>query len=385
MAVMALRDFLRRGQRWLPFPYVQGNRVQILNDGGAYFSALLEAIYSAKKSILLETYILVADRTGWRIAEALSAQAQRGVEVVVCYDGYGSFTLDSRLVKQLRDAGAKTLVFRPVSITKGVWPWSKRNHRKSLIVDSRIGIVGGQNISDDYAAPEDGGKGWRDTGVRVEGPAVAQLESMFRSMWMRYGGLPITSMPEVIEPFPEGHQVRFLGNFARRDRAFIRRQYLLAILGAEKSIRICNAYFVPDRVLRRALIRAARRGVNVEILIGAATDVFWVLHVSRGLYAKFLRHGIRVYEWHDRVLHAKTAVIDGVFATIGSSNFDNLSFYTNLEVNATIMGERIGRLMDIQFESDVSKSTAIHLDLWKRRPLLQRVAERFFSLFRRLV
>lgn len=380
-----LSDLFRRPHRRVPFPYVGGNQVHLLIDGGAFFGAVLEAIAAAQRSVLVETYILASDKTGWRVSEALAAAARRGAEVALCYDGYGSFAVDYRMIKSLRDAGVRTLVFRPVSITKGVWPWTKRNHRKSVIVDSRIGIVGGQNIGNDYAALEDGGKDWRDTAVRVEGPAVAQLESMFRATWSRYGGAPLASAAEIAPAHPDGHDVRFLGNFARRDRAFIRRQYLLAILAAQRTIRICNAYFVPDRVLRRALIRAARRGVQVELLIGAATDVFAVLHVSRGLYERFFLHGIRIYEWHDRILHAKTAVIDGVWSTIGSSNFDNLSFFTNLEVNAVILDERVGQAMDEQFDRDIARSRAINMDLWRRRPLIQRIAEWFFGLFRRFV
>jgi cardiolipin synthase len=382
---MALRALLRRGQRWLPVPYVGGNRVSLLVDGGAYFSALLHSISEARRSVFVETYIYVADKTGWRVAEALVERARAGVEVALIYDGYGSLTLDSKLVRYLRDGGVKTLVFRPISLLKGIWPWSKRNHRKSAIIDGRTGIVGGQNISDNYASIADGGHDWRDTGVRIEGPAVTQLEAMFRAMWSRFGGVPLASIPETTPPYPEGHDARFLGNFARRDRAFIRRQYMLAILQAERSIRIANAYFVPDRVLLRALIRAAKRGVKVELLIGAATDVVAVLHISRSLYAKFLKHGIAVYEWHDRVLHAKTAVIDGVWSTIGSSNLDTLSLFGNFEVNAVILGERVGRALEDQFDVDIARSRPILPDVWRRRPLIQRAAEWFFGLFRRLV
>jgi cardiolipin synthase len=211
-----------------------------------------------------------------------------------------------------------------------------------------------------------------------------QLEAMFRRLWATYRGAQLTTSSHTPEPYPEGHQVRFLGNFARRDRAFIRKAYIMSILGAEKTIRICNAYFVPDRVLTRALIRAARRGVRVEIIIGAATDITAVLHMSRGLYSRLLLNGIKVFEWHDRILHAKTAVIDGVWSTIGSSNLDNLSSFRNLEVNATILGERMGGALDDQFEIDRARSTAILPELWARRPWVQRIVEWFFGHFRGL-
>jgi cardiolipin synthase len=381
---LALRDFFRRFQRALPLPFVAGNRVALLVDGGAFFKAVDEAIASAQRTVFVETYILRADKTGWRVANALADRARAGVECALVYDAYGSLGLDSALIDFLREAGVKTLDYRPISPFRGIWPWRKRIHRKSVIVDARIGIVGGQNICDDYAAVEDGGKGWRDTSVRVEGPAVVQLEAMFRRLWAESRGQELTTSSHTPEAYAEGHQVRFLGNFARRDRAFIRKAYILAILGAERRIRICNAYFVPDRVLTRALIRAARRGVRVEIIIGAATDVTAVLHMSRGLYSRLLLNGIKVYEWHDRILHAKTAVIDGEWSTIGSSNLDNLSSFRNLEVNATILGERIGGALDDQFEIDRARSTAILPELWARRPWVQRIIEWFFGHFRGL-
>lgn len=381
---MAIRDFLRRFQRALPLPFVPGNRVTCLVDGGPFFSGIEEAIRSAARTVFVETYILRADKTGWRIANALIERSKAGVEVALCFDSYGSLGLDRALIDALNAAGVKTLEFRPISPLRGIWPWRKRIHRKSVIVDARIGIVGGQNICDDYAAIEDGGKGWRDTSVRVEGPAVVQLEAMFRRMWAEAKGAELTTASHAAEPFPEGHQVRFLGNFARRDRAFIRKAYVLAILGAEKSIRICNAYFVPDRVLTRALIRAAKRGVKTEIIIGAATDITAVLHMSRGLYSRLLFNGIKVYEWHDRILHAKTAVIDGEWSTVGSSNLDNLSSFRNLEVNATILGERVGGALDDQFELDRARSHPILPESWAKRPWVQRVIEWFFGHFRGL-
>lgn len=381
---LALRDFLRRFRRSLPMPFVPGNRVSLLVDGRAFFDGIIAAIATAERNVLVETYILRADKTGWRVAAALAERAQAGVEVALCYDAYGSIGLDRTLIEYLNKAGVKTLEFRPISVWRGIWPWRKRNHRKSVIIDTRLGVVGGQNICDDYASIEDGGKGWRDTAVQIEGPSVAQLEAMFRRMWHEHDGAELKTTSQQPPTYAEGHQVRFLGNFARRDRSFIRKAYILAILGAEKHIRICNAYFVPDRVITRALIRAARRGVNVEIIIGAATDVQAVLHMSRGMYSRFLLNGIKVYEWSDRILHAKTAVIDNDWSTIGSSNLDNLSSFRNLEVNATILGPRVASALSDQFELDRARSRAIEPEKWAQRPWVQRIVEWFFSHFRGL-
>lgn len=378
---MALRDVFKRGfERRGRSPFVEGNRVELLFDGGPFFRRFIEAVKQAERYVYIESYIVVADTTGWRVAKALAEKAREGVEVAFCIDGYGSLTLDASYLELLRDAGVKVLLFRPPSLTKRRWPWRKRNHRKIVVVDGRVGIVGGMNISDDYASVEDGGRGWRDTAVAVEGPAVAILESMFRRVWATNGGEDLQSVYRSAPPDPDGEAVRFLANFGRRDRAFIRRAYLIAIIGAESSVRIMNAYFMPDRVLVRALIRAARRGVRVELILAGATDVKSALYASRSLYSKLLKHGIDVYEWSERVLHAKTAVIDGMWTTVGSSNLDYLSSFRNLEVNAGIIGERIGSDMEKQFALDRARSKRIELEAWKQRPFWMKTVEWFFSI-----
>ncbi|MCK6546269.1 phosphatidylserine/phosphatidylglycerophosphate/cardiolipin synthase family protein [Myxococcota bacterium] len=379
---MALRDRFERFRRVLPQPFVAGNRVAVLVDGGAYFRAVLDAIAIAQRTIFLETYIYQPDRTGWRIARALAEASRRGVEVAVCWDGYGSLSMTPDLVAYLHDAGVRTLAFRPVSLKKRVWPWQKRNHRKSVVVDTAIGIVGGQNIGDDYAAPEDGGRNWRDTAVRIEGPAVVQLETMFRRIWAAYGGAPLVTPSSRPPVFDDGQQVRFLGNFVPRDRRYVRRELLVAVLGAEREIRITNAYFVPDRVLTRALIRAAKRGVRVEVIVGGATDVRPVLHMSRGLYARLLTAGVKLYEWHERVLHAKTTVIDREWCSVGSMNLDPLSQFRNLEVSAAILGDDVAAVVNAQFDRDAAQSKLITLDRWHMRSLVQRFVEWLFTLAR---
>lgn len=363
-------------------PFVGGNRVEILVDGGPYYRSLIEAIASAEHYVFLETYIVAADRTGWRVADALAERARAGVEIAFVFDGYGSMGLDDRYTDFLAEHGVKLLRFHPLSFSKGIWPWSKRNHRKVLVVDGRVGIVGGMNISDDYAAVDDGGKGWRDTAVRVEGPAVSELERMFRALWSREGRTPLAATRRRPPDFPGGTEVRFLGSTALGDRNFIRRAYLAAFLGAERSIRIANAYFIPDRVVRRALVRAARRGIRVEVIVGGATDVKAALYATRAYYSRFLKHGIRIYEWTESVLHAKTAVVDGEWTTIGSSNLDYLSM-RNLEVNAGFFDARVGAAMEDQFEVDRAKSRPVERALWKERPFLMRIFEWFYFLLAR--
>jgi cardiolipin synthase len=372
---MALPGLLRRRPP-LSTPFLGGHRVELLVDGGPYFAALLESIASARRAIFIESYIVRADGTGWRVARALAERAAAGVEVALAYDGYGSLGLAADLLDFLRQAGVKLLAFRPVSPLRGRWPWSKRNHRKLVAIDGRVGLVGGFNIGDEYAAPAEGGQGWRDTGVRIEGPAVASLEALFRRLWEREGGASLTTLAaRASAPLEAGAQVRFLGNFAGRERAYIRRAYLLAIVSAQRTIRITNAYFVPDRVIRRALVRAARRGVQVELILAGKTDVPAAMIATRSYYGTLLRHGVSIHEWDERVLHAKTAVIDGEWSTVGSSNLDFLSSFTNLELNATIISRAVGAELDRQFLEDRARSRPIALAAWRRRSLVTRLLE----------
>jgi cardiolipin synthase len=373
-----------RGRLFQETPRLPGNRVQLLVDGGPFFDALEAAINSAEVYLWIETYILRDDDTGWRIAGLLAERAKAGVEVALCYDGFGSLGIDDAFVDYLRVAGVKLLEFAPLTVF-GRWPWLRRNHRKLVVVDGRLGIIGGMNIAADYDSLERGGANWRDTGVQIEGPAVAQLEAMFRRTWSRYGDHPLASPIRAAPTFPENEVVRFIGNHARRNRAEIRRAYLRAFLTARKSIRIQNAYFSPDPVVLRALVRAARRGVKVELITAAATDVWPVLMVSRGLYGVLLRAGVVIYEWHERVLHGKTAVVDGEWTTVGSANFTHRAFLLDLEVNATILGTRIGAEMDALFDADIARCQRIDRALWQARPRSQRLLEWFFGLFRRLI
>jgi cardiolipin synthase A/B len=384
---MALRDVLKRRLARVGLaPFVPGNRVEVLFDGGPFFGRLLDEIVAAQRYVFLESYIVVADATGWKVAHALADRARAGVEVALILDAYGSLTLDPGFVTFLREAGVKVLIFRPILMMTQRLPfWRRRNHRKLLVADGHVGIVGGMNISDDYAAIEDGGHGWHDCAVRIEGPAVATLEAMFRTLWRESGGPDLESVFREGATYPEGDQVRFIANFARRDRAYVRRAYLLAFLAAEKTIRIMNAYFIPDRVLLRSLIRAARRGVRVEVIVAAATDIKSIYYATRSLYSKMLRNGIEVYEWEERVLHAKIAVVDGAWSTIGSTNLDHFSSFRNLEVNAGILGERIGGELDDQFAVDRARSKKIDFAAWKKRPFWIKVVEWWCGLFRKLL
>ena len=363
------------GKRRAGRPFLAGHLVELLVDGGPYYRRVLEAIESAQRYVYVETYIWRADETGQKVADALMAKARAGVEVAVCYDGFGSGDLPKAFEEALDAAGVKRLVFRPVSLWRSSWPWSRRNHRKILAVDGRVGIVGGLNFGNEYAAVSEGGDGWRDTAVRIEGPAVSQLDLLFRYLWSKEGGAPLRSEPQRTGPWPGGIEVRFLANFARGERALVRRAYLVAIRSARTRIQIMNAYFFPDRTLRRALVEAARRGVQVEIIVAVNSDVRAAVYAAQSLYGRFLQAGIRIFEWHERVLHAKTAVVDDEWTTVGSTNLDYFSSYVNLEVNAGIFSRSFGRHVSDQFARDRARCREVVLADWKARSWWRRVLE----------
>lgn len=362
-------------------PYAEArvgpNRVALLKDGFQAYPAMLQAIAGAKSTICLETYILRDDATGTRFLDALMERARTGVEVLLMYDYWGSDVSDLTL-GALRAAGVKVLPFRPWrylgSFARAFARVRRRNHRKSLIVDGVFGFTGGLNISDDYAAVEDGGQGWRDTHVRIYGPDAASLERLFLTTWQANRG-PAFDGPRFRRQRQAGcEKLRVVGNDFALDRKGIRRAYEDAFGKAKERIFVTNAYFLPPAKIIKALVAAARRGVRVGIILAATTDVKLVLYAARGLYPKLLKNKIEVYEWSaGRVLHAKTAVVDGLWATVGSSNLDPLSLRQNLEVNAIVVEPGFGASLERLWLEDLSHCVRVTRDTIKEYGLFERL------------
>ncbi|MBI3185301.1 MAG: cardiolipin synthase ClsB [Myxococcales bacterium] len=355
---------------------IGADEVSLLRDGAQAYPAMLEAIVGARSTICLETYILREDATGNRFAQALCERARAGVEVSVMYDDWGS-SVSEEFLSRLRGAGVRTLAFCPVRFSGKLGAilahLRRRNHRKALVVDGEVGFTGGLNISDDYAAEEDGGQGWRDTHVRIRGPAAAELEWLFLATWRKFRGAPLSESRYARRPTSRGKWVRILGNDFRADRKDIRRAYATAIAGAKRRIHLTHAYFLPPARVVRALQKAARRGVEVSVILAATTDVKLVLYAARALYGKLLRSGVRVFEWTGRVLHAKTAVVDGCWTTVGSANLDALSLRENLEVNAVFEDERLGTAAEAMYNRDLYDCAPVSLEAWRIRPLGERI------------
>lgn len=353
---------------------VGAHRLALLKDGGQAFPAMLAAIAAARRSICFETYIFRSDRTGARFAEALAERARQGVEVSFLYDAWGS-SVSSATLELLHGAGVRTLCFHPLRfagrLRAAIGRVTRRDHKKTLVVDSEVGFTGGINICDDYVPHE--GPGWRDTHLRVEGPAVGELERFFLHTWRRGGGEPVNPALHTPAESSPATGISVLTSDQRRGRMSISEAYRRAITHAKERILITNAYFLPEIRLLRALMAAARRGVDVRVMVPGTTDVLAVLYASRSIYDLLLDSGVRMFEWNGRVLHAKTAVIDGRWSTVGSSNLDYQSLRYNLEVNAMIDDPGFASALEAMFEEDLAHCDEIVSERWSKRSLWSRI------------
>ena len=372
-----------------PQRVLRGNDVVLLRDGREAYPAMLEAIASARERIDLETYIFEADDTGWRFAEALSQKAMSGVEVNVLYDGLGCYDTDVTLWAAMEWRGVRLVEYHPPAPWRSRWGLQRRDHRKILAVDGTVAFAGGLNIGDEYGPRMEGKPwtGWRDTHVRVRGPAVGRLDRFFERTWRAEGGARLRALqPERGAAAAAGAAgavcLEVLGNSLTSRRA-IRRAYLHAIRRARRTLWIANAYFLPDRTIRRELYRAAERGVDVRVMIPAQSDVEPIYYATRAMVGKLLRRGIRIFEWLPSMLHAKTAVVDGVWSTVGSYNIDSVSWLRNLEVNVAVYDAAFGAKMMQMYEQDLEQCGEILADAWRRRPFLTKVIERLWWTVRR--
>jgi cardiolipin synthase len=362
------------------------HQVALLRDGGQAFPAMLAAIASARSFVCLETYILRDDGTGLRFGAALAERARSGVEVSVLYDAWGS-RVSPEFLAALGEAGVRTVSYHPLSfagpLARILSRTFRRDHRKGLVVDGRVAFTGGMNIADDYAAPEDGGQGWRDTAVRLEGPAVQELLHLFLTVWRRAKGAPLDEHRYVHRARRPDPRVRVIGSGGPGLSWRIRRAYVEALREARARVRITSAYFLPTRAVSRALRDAALRGVDVQVIAAGTTDVPAVRLAARDAYARLLRAGVRIFEWRGRVLHAKTAVVDGSWCTVGSANLDTLSLQVNLEVNAVLEDAGLGAAMEGMFADDLTSCEEVTLGQWEKRPLLERLISWVAARFRR--
>lgn len=366
-------------------PLIAGNKVTLLYDGPQTMASMVQAIAAAKDHINLETYIFDQDVVGLQFAELLMERQRSGVQVHIIYDAIGTIGTPQAFFDRMREAGIHLVAFNPVNPLKLVGPWvpNNRDHRKILVVDGRVAFTGGVNISSTYSnsslfrskSRSHANVGWRDTHIRIEGPAVAALQWEFLNSWVQQLA-PALSDSNFFPPLPSAGDklVRILASAPQGDQD-IYAAYLLAINAAEKSVHITCAYFVPDVQILKALTDAARRGVDVKMILPGVLESGLVFHAGRSFYADLLASGVRVYELQIAVLHAKTAVIDRIWSTVGSTNIDMRSFLHNYELNAVVLDPEFGLALESAFEEDLRYSIEMTAEHWDQRPLADRLKE----------
>jgi cardiolipin synthase len=372
-----------RLERVLGCRLTPGNRVDILVDGPATHGAMFEAIEAARDHVNIESYIVEDNGPGQALAELLLRKRAEGVRVNLIFDGWGSWRTPSRYFETLASAGVELLEFNPIDPLRHPLAWSLhlRDHRKLLVVDGRVAFTGGVNISSVYSSPtvERTARAidsWRDTHVRIEGPVVAELQRLYLEHWRasaRRPPQPAAYFPPLVAAGTQKLAVAAC-NAGRRRNPFYR-ALLAAIDGADRSVMVTSAYFVPTRRLTRRLVAAARRGVDVRLALPGVSDVWAPLAAGRATYGKLLAAGVRVFERHDAMLHAKTVVIDGVWSTIGSSNMDWRSILHNAEANVVVVDREFGERMEALFQRDAEASDEVTIDRWKRRGWTSRAGE----------
>jgi len=373
----------------VPERFVEGNSVRLLRDGSQALPAMLEAIEAGVRQILLEMYWFGSDRVGMQFADALARAARRGVQVAVLYDSIGSLETDISLFNGLRAAGCHVIEVNPL------WPWHRRfrfdrlawrDHRKLLVVDALVAFTGGVNLAEPWLPRSQGGLGWRDDMVCLRGPAVAELMEAFLSIWTQLGGpLLEAARPADAQQSAGTTRVAVLRNsFVKRRRQIIR-AYVMHIYRARERVWVKNPYFVPDRRVVHALARAAERGVDVRILVPRHSDVPLLNAASRAQWPRLLRKGVRIFEWQGTMLHAKTAVIDGTWSTIGTFNLDFRSLLWNLEVNLAIDSQEVGHTMEAGFLHDLEGAREVDPVAFSGRSFIERGLEWVGYRLRRLL
>ncbi|MBA2690700.1 MAG: cardiolipin synthase [Burkholderiales bacterium] len=365
-------------------PLVVGNSVRLLIDGPATYRSMYRAISSARNHINLETYILADDEAGNKMADLLIEKQSKGVQVNLIYDGVGSIKTPASFFENLSKKGVAVCQFNSVNLLKGnVLRLNHRDHRKILVVDGTTAFTGGINISNVYTSSSsrrrpknDVTDGWRDTHIEIQGPAVAELQKLFFTTWKKQDCAPLAEKKYLPVAERQGDKVvRVIGTSPDDPINLIYVDLLSAIVHAQQSIYLTIAYFVPDPQIIEALKQAAKRGVDVKVVLPSFSDFWIVFHAGRSHYSELLEADIKVYERQDAMLHAKTAVIDGVWSTVGSTNMDWRSFLHNDEVNAIVLGEDFAKQMNDMFKADLANSKPVDPQQWQRRAIPERAKE----------
>jgi cardiolipin synthase len=360
---------------------IAGNRVEPLVNGDRIFPAMLEAIRGAKRTITFETYVYYSGAIGAAFSRALAERARAGVKVHVIFDAVGAGKIDDRFEEEMTAAGVEVEKYNPLR-----WytlaQMNNRTHRKLLVVDGRVGFTGGVGIADEWAGDAQGPGNWRDTHFRIEGPVVAQLQAAFMENWIEITGRVLHGEAYFPPLAPAGgHSAQFFVSSPGGGGESMQLMYLLSIAAAAKSLRISASYFVPDDVEVRALAEAARRGARVQIIVpGPEIDSETVRRASRASWGELLRAGVEIYEYQPTMYHCKVMIVDGLWVSVGSTNFDSRSFSVNDEANLNVLDPGFAREQERIFAEDLKHARRISLEQWRSRPWPEKLWEHTMGL-----
>lgn len=357
---------------------VPGNKVTDLENGDEIFPAMLDAIRSARSTITFETYIYWSGTIGQAFADALAERARAGVKVKVMVDWMGSLKMENSLLQQIQDAGVEVHQYRPLK-WYNLGRLNNRTHRKLLVVDGKLGFTGGVGVADQWSGHAQDGEHWRDLHFRIEGPVVAQIQAAFNDNWIKTVGVVLNG-PEyfpAVAPAGEMDAHMFVASPSGGSES-MHLMYLMAIAAAEHSIDLQAAYFVPDDLIIKALITARQRGVRVRITVpGKHIDSETVRLASKAHWGELLAAGIEIYEYQPTMMHSKLLIVDRLMTSVGSTNFDVRSFRLNDEASLNIYDAAFAARMSEVFEADLKPTVQYTYAMWQRRPLRERLVEKF--------
>lgn len=390
----AVRELVDAVRSYSSAPLMSGNDVSALIDGPQTYASIEADLQQARHHIHIETFIFGADEIGRRFAALLAEKRKEGVEIRVLYDSIGSMDTPKSFFDELRGQGIEVREFRPIDPLQSLRLWNihNRDHRKIIVIDGQVGFTGGINIDSTYSSastsrpgPKRGMKdGWRDTHIRIRGPVVKQLQTLFLDGWARTGDpVQVNESDEYFPPIqPAGDMlVTIVANDSESDDRSLYGTYLAAFTHAQQRLWLTHAYFAPNEELLAAMADAAQRGVDVRLIVPAFTDSKIVLHATQATYTRLLKAGVRIYELQDALLHAKSVVVDGTVSIVGSANLDMRSFLHNDEVNAIIVSRDFGQRMERVFNDDQRASRPVTLERWEKRSWWRRLKEFTVRLF----
>ena len=372
-------------------PVLPCNRIAVLHNGDQFYPVMLDEIGRAETSIAIEAYIYWAGEIGRRFADALAAKAREGIPVKILLDAVGSATIGTEILETLEKGGCQLAWYNRIRWYT-IGQFNHRTHRKSLIIDGRVGFTGGAGIADVWLGHAESPGHWRDTQIRITGPAVTPLQTGFAQNWLKTTGELLSGATYYPDHDRDGApptrgfavtdlSVQTVMSSPESGASSVRLMHYLPIVCARRSIYISNPYFVPDQAAIDTLVEARQRGVDVRIMVaGRHNDTWLARQNSRRLYGPLLRAGIQILEYNQTFMHQKTMVVDGLWVSIGTTNFDNRSFAHNEETSVCIRDAELAAFMEQTFRVDMRACDRVELDVWRKRGFLTKSLEAVASL-----